>query len=216
MRVSPVRTAQYTWQAAGSQSPGHGGEGVRFLSAEDQRRREPDGGCSARGVRLDEARQSRLQPLGFQTGDRFFPGLRKWTFELYGEVWLFTDNDNFFGGKTREQDPNASTRVHALYTRLRAGDRTPRASKHLFKPGRTAFGTHQVPALEPLPPVKRIAGDRWLRRVRGETSAFRRPVRAALRLRALSASHRENWCRHKTMQPPPAPGIRDAERRPAE
>jgi hypothetical protein len=42
--------------------------------------------------------------------------LGKWTFELYGGVWLFTDNDDFYGGKTREQDPIGSVQVHALYT----------------------------------------------------------------------------------------------------
>ena len=40
----------------------------------------------------------------------------KWTFELYGGVWLFTDNENFFGGKTRKQDPIGSAQVHVLRT----------------------------------------------------------------------------------------------------
>jgi hypothetical protein len=42
--------------------------------------------------------------------------LGKWTLELYGGVWLFTDNQDFYGGKTREQDPLGSAQVHVLYT----------------------------------------------------------------------------------------------------
>lgn len=42
--------------------------------------------------------------------------LGKWTLELYGGVWLFTDNTDFFSGKTRSQDPIGSAQVHLLYT----------------------------------------------------------------------------------------------------
>jgi hypothetical protein len=42
--------------------------------------------------------------------------LGRWTLELYGGVWLFTDNENFYGGKTREQDPIGSAQLHVLYT----------------------------------------------------------------------------------------------------
>ena len=42
--------------------------------------------------------------------------LGKWTLELYGGVWLFTDNEDFYGGKTREQDPIGSAPIHVLYT----------------------------------------------------------------------------------------------------
>jgi hypothetical protein len=40
----------------------------------------------------------------------------RWTLELYGGVWLFTDNDDFFGGKTRSQDPIGSAQIHLVYT----------------------------------------------------------------------------------------------------
>jgi hypothetical protein len=40
----------------------------------------------------------------------------KWTFELYGGAWLFTDNTNFFNGKTRKQDLIGSGQLHLLYT----------------------------------------------------------------------------------------------------
>ena len=39
-----------------------------------------------------------------------------WTLELIGGVWLFTDNDNFFGGSLREQKPLASFQGHVIYT----------------------------------------------------------------------------------------------------
>jgi hypothetical protein len=40
----------------------------------------------------------------------------RWTLELYGGVWVFTDNTDFFGGRTRSQDPIGSAQVHVLYT----------------------------------------------------------------------------------------------------
>jgi hypothetical protein len=39
-----------------------------------------------------------------------------WFFEGYAGVWLFTDNDNFFGGQHREQDPLTSFQAHVSYT----------------------------------------------------------------------------------------------------
>jgi len=47
--------------------------------------------------------------------------LGKWSLEFYAGVWIFTDNTNFIGGMTREQDPIGSFQFHTLYT---------------FKPGR--------------------------------------------------------------------------------
>lgn len=40
----------------------------------------------------------------------------RWYFEAIGGVWLFGDNDNFFGGQRREQDPLASIQGHVSYT----------------------------------------------------------------------------------------------------
>jgi hypothetical protein len=40
----------------------------------------------------------------------------KWTLEIYAGVWLFTDNTNFLGQYTREQDPIGSGQIHILYT----------------------------------------------------------------------------------------------------
>jgi Putative MetA-pathway of phenol degradation len=42
--------------------------------------------------------------------------LGKWTLEGYGGVWLFTDNDSFYGGKLRDQEPIGSTQFHLTYT----------------------------------------------------------------------------------------------------
>lgn len=40
----------------------------------------------------------------------------RWFLEGYTGVWLFTDNDEFFGGVRREQDPVATLQLHASYT----------------------------------------------------------------------------------------------------
>jgi len=40
----------------------------------------------------------------------------RWTLEGCAGVWLFTDNNNFYGGKTRTQDPITSLQTHVIYT----------------------------------------------------------------------------------------------------
>ncbi len=40
----------------------------------------------------------------------------RWYLEAAAGVWLFEDNDDFFGGKRREQDPLASVQAHVSYT----------------------------------------------------------------------------------------------------
>ena len=39
----------------------------------------------------------------------------KWGFELTGSTWIFTDNDDFFGGRKLEQDPLFTIQGHAVY-----------------------------------------------------------------------------------------------------
>ena len=39
-----------------------------------------------------------------------------WTLEVSAGVWLFTDNNDFFNGGTREHAPIASAQIHLLYT----------------------------------------------------------------------------------------------------
>ncbi len=41
---------------------------------------------------------------------------RRWLFEVYGGVWLFTDNAAFFGGSVRSQKPIGSVQFHVRYT----------------------------------------------------------------------------------------------------
>jgi hypothetical protein len=38
-----------------------------------------------------------------------------WVFELYAGVWLFEDNDNFFGGQVKRQAPIGSYQAHVVY-----------------------------------------------------------------------------------------------------
>lgn len=40
----------------------------------------------------------------------------QWTFELMAAATFFTDNHDFFGGKTRSQDPIYSTQMHVIYS----------------------------------------------------------------------------------------------------
>jgi hypothetical protein len=42
--------------------------------------------------------------------------VEKWAFEFYANIWLFTDNNDFFGGQVKRQDPLASYQVHVVYT----------------------------------------------------------------------------------------------------
>jgi hypothetical protein len=39
----------------------------------------------------------------------------RWIMEAMAGVWVFSDNTDFFGGRTREQDPIAATQVHLTY-----------------------------------------------------------------------------------------------------
>jgi hypothetical protein len=39
-----------------------------------------------------------------------------WGFEFYAGVWLFTANDDFFGGQVKRQDPLAAFQTHVVYT----------------------------------------------------------------------------------------------------
>ena len=62
----------------------------------------------------------------------------RWVVEGMAGVWLFTDNTDFFGGRTREQDPIAAAQVHVTFkfkrTMWLAGD------ANYFTGGRTTIG----------------------------------------------------------------------------
>ena len=40
----------------------------------------------------------------------------KWSFELTGAVWLYTDNNDFYNGRKLEQDPYFTSQIHLIYT----------------------------------------------------------------------------------------------------
>lgn len=40
----------------------------------------------------------------------------RWMFDVFAGVWLFTDNDEFFGGVRRSQDPMPTMQAHVSYT----------------------------------------------------------------------------------------------------
>ena len=67
--------------------------------------------------------------------------LGKWVVEAMAGVWLFTDNTDFFGGRTRQQDPIVATQLHLTYKFTRtmwlAGD------ANYFTGGRTTIGGRQ-------------------------------------------------------------------------
>jgi hypothetical protein len=42
--------------------------------------------------------------------------IARWTLELYGGVWLFTANTDFFRGARREQQPIGEAQFHVVYT----------------------------------------------------------------------------------------------------
>lgn len=46
--------------------------------------------------------------------------LGNWDLELYAGAWLFEDNDDFYGGHLREQEPLYSTQAHLVY-RMKPG-----------------------------------------------------------------------------------------------
>jgi hypothetical protein len=40
----------------------------------------------------------------------------RWTFEATVGAWFFANNDDFYGGRVRKQDPLASVQGHVIYT----------------------------------------------------------------------------------------------------
>ena len=61
-------------------------------------------------VNLGTNRWTIRPQLGFQHR------LGKWSFELTGSVWLFTDNDEFYQGAKRKQDPLYALQGHVIYS----------------------------------------------------------------------------------------------------
>jgi hypothetical protein len=61
----------------------------------------------------------------------------KWVLEAMAGVWLFTDNDEFVGGRTREQDPIAAVQLHLTHRFTRA--MWLAANANYFTGGRTTI-----------------------------------------------------------------------------
>jgi hypothetical protein len=41
---------------------------------------------------------------------------KRWLFDIYGGAWFYTDNDEFYGGVRRSQDPISTVQGHVSYT----------------------------------------------------------------------------------------------------
>ena len=70
---------------------------------------------------LGEYKESKLLNLGanrfvFRPQLGFVHTRGHWSYELTGSVLLFSDNDDFFGDKKREQDPLYALQTHLIYT----------------------------------------------------------------------------------------------------
>lgn len=65
----------------------------------------------------------------------------KWVLEMMAGVWIFTDNTDFFGGRTREQDPIGAMQVHLTYRFKRT--MWLAADANYYTGGRTTIGGMQ-------------------------------------------------------------------------
>ncbi len=65
----------------------------------------------------------------------------KWIVEFMAGVWLFTDNTDFLGGRTRQQDPIVATQFHLTY-RYKPGAWLA-ADANYYTGGRTTIGGKQ-------------------------------------------------------------------------
>ena len=65
----------------------------------------------------------------------------KWVLEAMAGAWIFTDNDDFLGGRTRQQDPIGAVQVHVTY-RFQRGMWLA-ADANYFTGGKTTIGGQQ-------------------------------------------------------------------------
>jgi hypothetical protein len=66
-----------------------------------------------------------------------------WAVEMMAGVWMFTTNPDFFGGRTRVQDPIVATQVHLTYRFARARPMWLAGDANYFTGGRTTIGGKQ-------------------------------------------------------------------------
>ena len=89
----------------------------------------------AKLINLSSHRWSIKPELGYSRA------LGSWMVEVMAGVWLFTDNTNFFGGRTREQAPIGLAQVHATYRFTRS--RWLAADANYYTGGRTTIDGKQ-------------------------------------------------------------------------
>ena len=90
---------------------------------------------SAKLINLGTHRWSFKPEIGFSRTNG------KWVLEAMAGAWFFTDNDDFLGGRTREQDPIAAVQVHVTY-RFQRGMWLA-ADANYFTGGKTTIGGQQ-------------------------------------------------------------------------
>jgi hypothetical protein len=90
---------------------------------------------SARLINLGTHRWSFKPELGLSTTRG------RWVVEAMAGVWLFTDNTDFFGGRTRQQDPITATQIHVTFKFKRT--MWLAADANYFTGGQTTIGGTQ-------------------------------------------------------------------------
>ena len=90
---------------------------------------------SAKLINLGTNRWSFRPELGYSGT------LGKWVLEVMAGVWLFTDNTDFLGGRTREQDAIVATQFHLTYKFNQSTWLA--ADANFYRGGRTTIGGRQ-------------------------------------------------------------------------
>ena len=90
---------------------------------------------SAKLINLGTNRWSFKPEVGFSRTNG------KWVLEAMAGAWIFTDNDDFLGGRTRQQDPIGAVQVHVTY-RFQRGMWLA-ADANYFTGGKTTIGGQQ-------------------------------------------------------------------------
>ena len=98
--------------------------GGEALSPRDFARRQPQTAVGASLVVVAPVGQydsTKLVNLGanrwaFKPEIGISQPLNHWFFEAYAGVWFFTDNDNYYGGRRREQQSITAAQAHVSYT----------------------------------------------------------------------------------------------------
>lgn len=93
---------------------------------------------STKLINLGTNRWSVKPELGLS---RAYGASGQWVVDAMAGVWIFTDNPDFFGGSTREQEPIAATQVHVTHRFTRTTWLAVNAN--FYTGGRTTIGGRQ-------------------------------------------------------------------------